>query len=139
MSLVRAWESYRNRKTRAGIVLDFLILVAVVVLLVPSLRMGVMVNVIRITLRQPQRYIEQTKMLIPSWLVFSDSDGRVVTLPDTLSRPILINFAATWSPQSRAEMKSLNLFEKIYGDYVDLYVVFTEERDEVERYIDGFD
>ena len=54
ISLKKAWATYKNRKTRLGIVIDFCLVALLIFITIPDLRMRLMVNTIRLTLRQPQ-------------------------------------------------------------------------------------
>ncbi len=95
-----------------------------------------MVNTIRLTLRQPQVMQEEHYMLSLSNLKTYNPDGSAYIWPDTLERPLLLNFGALWSPQNRAEMKSLNRFWEMYGDKIEVVYLTFDEVEEVEDYME---
>lgn len=129
------WERYLKRKSRAGIVIDFSVLVIVLLLLVPPVRMAVMVQCIRATLLKPKAVAELQYITLPQDVVFRTQEGGSVLLPQKLERPLLINVGAVWSAQSRAELKSLNSFAERYRGAVDVVFVTDCGVEETQQYM----
>lgn len=137
ISLKKAWATYKNRKTRLGIVIDFCLVALLIFITIPDLRMRLMVNTIRLTLRQPQAIQDQQYYLSPQALRAYTSEGELYEWPDTLEKPLLINFGALWSAQNRAELKSLNVFWEKYKEKIDVLYVTFDSADEVEEYMEA--
>lgn len=131
----RAWARYRRRKSVRGIVIDFALLVVVIVLAVAPLRRGVLTYALRVVAAQPDAY--------EHILFASPADSFVVRTPcgaDTTihfppARPTLINVASVWSPQSRAELKSLNKAASLWPQISFLVIVSSDEADDMARYL----
>lgn len=139
ISLKKAWATYKKRKTRLGIVIDFCLVALLVFITIPDLRMRLMVNAIRLTLRQPQVMQDDHYMLSPEALRSYTAEGELYIWSDSLEKPLLLNFGALWSPQNRAELKSLSKFWEKYGEKVDVVYLTFDEVEEVEDYMDKRD
>lgn len=133
MALADAWRRYRARKSRKGIVVDFLFLAFVLVVLIPPARRGLMTQALRVTLMQPVRYDKVLYLRETVSLQTADGSDTLIRFPS--QRPILLNCGSLTSPQSRAELKSLNKFATLYGDRVDVFHVSTDSPDEVVAYM----
>ncbi|MDO4462679.1 MAG: TlpA disulfide reductase family protein [Bacteroidia bacterium] len=135
ISLKRAWATYKKKKTRLGIVLDFCLVGLIIFISVPDLRMRLMVNSLRLTLRQPQVMQDEHYMLSLNSLNAYTAEGDLYIWPDTLQKPLLLNFGALWSPQNRAELKSLNHLWESYGKDIDVIYLTFDDVEEVEEYM----
>lgn len=136
ISLKKAWATYKNRKTRLGIVIDFCLVALLIFITIPDLRMRLMVNSIRLMLRQPQEIQDERYYLSPRTLRAYTMDGVLYEWPDTLEKPMLLNFGALWSAQNRAEMKTLSVFSEKYRDQIDVLYITFDSADEVEEYME---
>lgn len=137
ISLKKAWATYKNRKTRLGIVIDFCLVALLIFITIPDLRMRLMVNTIRLTLRQPQAIQDERYYLSPRALRAYTSEGELFEWPDSLGKPLLMNFGALWSAQNRAELKSLNVFWEKYREQIDVLYITFDAADEVEEYMEA--
>ncbi len=129
----KAWQHYRQRKSKLGIVTDFLFLVFAIVVLTPPLRFGVGVILSRLALTQPKAY-EQTEYLPNEGLQLHTANGLDTIIMTNLLRPAVYNFGSTWSAQSCAELRSLNKFAQRYANRIDVFFITDEEPSDVERY-----
>lgn len=132
--LKSAWQRYRSRKSRVGIWTDFLFLLIVVVMIIPPLRDAVQVGLVRVGLRQPHRTDETIYAGNSSPVVVKNAKGCDTLIFNTFPRPVLYNFGGTWSPQSRAELRSLNKFAERYRDKIDVVFLTDEDTATVGRY-----
>lgn len=136
ISLKKAWATYKKRKTRLGIVIDFCLVALLIFITVPDLRMRLMVNAIRLTLRQPQVLQDEYYLLLPGSLRAYTPEGDLYVWPDTTENTVLVNFGALWSAQNRAELKSLNDFWEKYKSEVDVMYLTFDGAEEVEDYME---
>ncbi len=130
----KAWQTYRKRKTRIGIFIDFLFFAIILIVAVPQLRLGFCVYAIRATLTQPRQtdrviYIPNDSSTLRT---AHGSDTTIHWLNDT---PTLYNFGSIQSAQSRAEMRSLNRLAERYADSVRVIFLTEDEPEEVLEYI----
>lgn len=130
----RAWQRYRTRKSRFGIWTDFLFLLLVVVMLVPPLRDAVQVGLVRAGLMQPHRIDQTIYIGRDKPIRVHDAFGRDTLIFNTFPRPTLYNFGGTWSPQSRAELRSLNRFAERYRGRIDVIFLTDEDTATVRKY-----
>ena len=76
------WKKYTKRKTKAGIVLDFLFLILFILLIIPSTRLPISSFVIRYTMSSPKE--EANKVTLHDndydWK-YSNLDGEINLLP----------------------------------------------------------
>lgn len=132
--LKSAWQRYHSRKSRIGIWTDFLFLLLVVVMVVPPLRDAVQVGLVRVGLRQPHRIDVTMYADGSSPIVVKNSKGVDTLIFNTFPRPTLYNFGGVWSPQSRAELRSLNKFAERYRGRIDVVFLTDEDTATVNRY-----
>lgn len=131
--LKRAWQHYRSRKSKMGIITDFLFLVFAVFVLVEPLRFGTMVWLSRIALSQPIEN-EQVEYLDTIAYSFKTVEGCDTTMMKEREGVEIYNFGGTWSAQSCAELRSLNKLAKSYEGKVKVYFITDEQPEVVVRY-----
>ena len=132
--IANAWRTYRKRKTRIGIITDFLFLIIVIVAVVPQLRLGFCVYAIRATLTQPRPY-DKVLYLQNDSSVVQTAAGADTTVHWINSRPTIYNFCSLLSAQSRAEMKSLNHIAEYYQGSLNVYLITDDDPEEFLKYI----
>lgn len=134
--LQQAWAKYCARKTRKGIVSDFVFLAIVVTLLWPTAREGLQVYAIRASMFQPKPMREVAFLDSADWTAqLTDANGRPVCIGQPLGRPMLISIGATWCVQSRAELASQQRLINAYADSIEVVMVTDEEPAEALAYM----
>lgn len=133
--LAKVWRRYTARKSRRGVVTDFLFLLAMVVALVPPLRRGLMTCAVRVMLVQPHLYdkIVFVGVADPVRLRTPQGADTLVALP--LRRPALFNVGSVWRAQTRAELGSLNELARRYAGRIDVFFVSTDEPSDVVDFL----
>lgn len=132
----RAWKRYRARKTRKGIAIDFAFLIVAIVMAVGPLRRGVMTYTLRCVISQPQPY-EAIAYALPADSIEAITPGGAdTTLRFPPAGPVVINSAAVWSAQSRAEMRSLNSAAEEWPDIRFYVMTDAEEMQDMARYME---
>ncbi|WP_282037550.1 TlpA family protein disulfide reductase [Saccharicrinis aurantiacus] len=121
------WEKYRDRKTKAGIVLDFVFLALFLAMLNPTTRKVISSSVIRYTMTAPkvEKKINSLADVDYNWR-YQDKDGTEINFSENKGKVVLLNFWATWCPPCVAEMPSLQKLYDEYGDRVE-FVLITNE------------
>lgn len=125
--LKEQWEKYRARKTRAGIVLDFVFLGLFLAMLNPTSRKVISSSVIKYTMTAPkaEKEIKSLSASDYSWR-YQNSDGETINFSEHKDKVVLLNFWATWCPPCVAEMPSLQKLYNEYGDKIE-FVLITNE------------
>lgn len=131
----RAWTRYRGRKTRKGIVVDFVFLAVVLTMAITPLRRSVMTYALRCIISQPEAFKPIVFMGGKDSIAARTADGRDTTLHFPPLRPAVLNSASVWSAQSRAEMRSLDEAAGLWPD-IDFYILTDEdEAQDMARYL----
>lgn len=135
--LAKVWRRYRARKSRRGIVSDFLFLLAMIVALVPPLRRGLMTCAVGVMLVQPRLYDKIVFVGAEDSVLLRTPAGAdtIVALP--LRRPALFNVGSVWRAQTRAELGSLDGLARRYAGQIDVFFVSTDEPADVVAFLDG--
>lgn len=125
--LKEQWEKYRDRKTKTGIVLDFVFLALFLAMLNPTTRKVISSSVIRYTMTAPkvEKKINSLADVDYNWR-YQDQDGTAINFSENKGKVVLLNFWATWCPPCVAEMPSLQKLYDEYGDRVE-FVLITNE------------
>lgn len=133
--LAKVWRRYRARKSRRGIVSDFLFLLAMVVALSPPLRRELMARVVRAALVQPRVYDKIVFVEAADTARFRTPEGADTLVALPLRRPALFNVGSVWQAQTRAELSSLNDLARRYAGRIDVFFVSTDAPSDVAAYL----
>jgi thiol-disulfide isomerase/thioredoxin len=135
--LLQKWNRYRRKKRWWTVVLDFILLVLIVAMLIPSARKNISAFVVKNTMRPPR---ESSKTFILSEeelnLILIDKAGNLKTLYEFDNKPVLINFWATWCPPCIAELPSLQKLYNKYKDDVHFIFIVNEPFEAVEQFLE---
>lgn len=133
--IANAWRKYTARKTRIGIVIDFAFLLALVCVTVAPIRRGIVTYVLRCTLAQPARYDKVIYLSEADNFVAKTLDGNdtLIAFPPTKNR--LVNIGNIWSAQTRAELRSLNIFAEKFAETTEVLFIATDDPQETRRYL----
>ena len=130
----KAWARYRQRKTKRGIVIDISFLVVFLLIAITPIRRGLLTYVLRTTISDPPAY-EKVVYVSPSDSIsLRSASGQDTTLSLPPARLLLLNRGSIWSPQTRAEMKSLECLRRVMNDDMLIYFITSDDKADVERY-----
>ncbi len=135
MSIKSAWKRYKTRKSKVGIVADLAFLMAVVVVVSPPLRRGVLTYALRMTIVEPDEYDKIVYLDSLDNFTLHNAQGADTMLTFPPSRPMIINVGSIMSPQSRAELRSLNIMADKYAKWMNVYFVSTDEPKDALQYL----
>ncbi len=99
-------------------ILDIVLIILIVLILIPGTRKELMTYASKlrmfVTSVDDTNKSEKSQLEGKSSLIFVDEAGEKYTLNDFDSKPVFINYWATWCPPCRAEMPTL---QKLYNEY----------------------
>ncbi len=134
--LKEQWKKYTARKTKAGIVLDFVFLALFLAMLHPTSRTTVMSAIIKYTMMSPS--VEKDKVVLKdedyNWK-FQDFDGQMHNFKAYEGKVVLLNFWATWCPPCVAEMPSLQELYNAYGDKIEFVLITGDPKSQVKPFL----
>lgn len=132
--LKRVWERYRGRKRRRGVVIDFVFLVAFLVVLVPGWRRGIVTYVVRAVLTQPREYDKIVFLGAGDEIRARGESGADTVLSFQGDRALLVSFGSVWSSQTRAGLSSMARSADKYAGRVGFYFLTEDREEDVREY-----
>jgi len=135
--LVNYFRNYKN-KSKLSIASDFVFVLFIVLMIIPSTRIEVASFVIRLTSLSPSELEKDQQFTLSEsdklWQV-TDMQGNKHVLQALMNeKPVFINFWATWCPPCVAEMPGIaDLYEK-YGDRVSFIIATNESSHTVNTF-----
>ncbi|PWE00425.1 TlpA disulfide reductase family protein [Marinilabilia rubra] len=128
----KLWERYSRKKRWWSIALDFIFVLLLIGMLIPSTRKPLSAFMIRQTLFSPSEVDEVVFLKKKDWemQIVPEKGGDVVDLGDFEGKPVFLNFWATWCPPCIAEMPSI---QDLYDEYKDevAFVLISRESSNV--------
>jgi len=134
------FRNYFVKSSKLKIFSDVVFYLLIISLLIPSTR----TMLIRATLFRPKMETRDAAVIMKQQeyqLMLEDLKGNQVNLADYSDKTVFISFWATWCPPCRAEMPSIQKLYNAYGDKLNVFLITTEEKDKVQKYLDesGYD
>ena len=115
---------------------DFILLILIIAMLIPSARKNLSTFVVRNTMLPPQ---ENSKTVILKEndfaVILKDKNGKQKSLNEFNEKPILINFWATWCPPCIAELPSLQKLYDKYKESVNFIFIVNEHFEVIDNYL----
>lgn len=135
-SFKKAWRQYCARKSRIGIVFDFLFLSFIILMLSSNIRNSMMTYIIRASLFQPKTTTEVIYLDKEDWLSsLTNANGDTVELVPPFDKPTIISFGGVSYPPSKAEFPSQQKLLNRYADSINLYLITDNDIDETQKYM----
>lgn len=130
------WNKYKARKTKAGIILDFLFLVLFVAMINPPTRKTISSFVIRYTMSSPKESDKGISLANADYQWrYLDREGQTKNFADLKGKVIFLNLWATWCGPCVAEFPAINELYKAYGDKVEFVLLSNEDLAVVETFL----
>lgn len=128
------------RKKWYSILSDFVFVILIALLVIPSTRIPVASFFIKLTSLPPstldineQTYISDDSK---AWILM-DMSGNQVNFGTLNDKPVFLNIWATWCPPCIAELPGIADLHKQYGDKVNFVLVSSESRAKVRGFAKG--
>ena len=134
--LKEQWKKYAARKTKAGIVIDFLLLFLVLAMIHPTSRMSIRAFVAKVTMSSPNE-VETKKTLNDfdyKWN-YKTLQGEAVNFESHKGKVVFLNFWATWCPPCVAEFPAIEDLYTQYGNEVEFILISNESASVVESFV----
>ncbi len=130
------WNKYKVRKTKAGIILDFLFLVLFIAMINPPTRKTISSFVIRYTMSSPKESDKGIRLTNADYQWrYLDSEGQTKKFADLKDKVVFLNLWATWCGPCVAEFPAINELYKEYGDKVEFVLLSNEDLSTVQNFL----
>lgn len=130
------WNKYKARKTKAGIILDFLFLALFIAMINPPTRKVISSFVIRYTMTSPKESSNRTQLSDSDYdWRYRSLDGQTKSFADLKGQVIFLNFWATWCPPCIAEFGSIEELYKKYGDKVEFVLISSDNDKKIKDFL----
>ena len=131
------WTKYKSRKSKAGIVIDFLFLLLFMAMIHPATRTNIKSFVIRHTMRSPQESENKTHLKIQDYdWRYRDLQGQVQHFAALKGEVIFLNLWATWCPPCIAEFASIDALYQAYNKQVNFVLISNEEASSIRAFLE---
>lgn len=121
--------NYFKKKKLFSIITDFLFVILVVLLLIPTTRKPVSAFMIRMVSFPPSSLKASDRFTVSpevrQWEI-SDLSGKTVRFDQLLDKPVFVNFWATWCPPCNAELPGIHDLYEQYKNKVN-FVFLSDE------------
>lgn len=134
----KLWEKYSRKKRWWSIALDFVFVLLLVGMLIPSTRKPLSAFLIRQTLFSPSEADEVVFLKESDWVmqILSADKPDVNELGDFKGKPVFLNFWGTWCPPCIAEMPSIQDLYDEYKDKVAFVLISRESSAVVQSFME---
>jgi thiol-disulfide isomerase/thioredoxin len=135
----RYFRNYFKKKSIFSIVTDFLFILLIVLMIIPSTRTQVSSFFIKVTSLPPSELNADEQFSISNstnnWILY-DMKGNEHKYSDLNKKPVFLNVWATWCPPCIAELPSIKDLHADYGQKVNFILVSNENPDVVKAFIE---
>lgn len=132
------WKKYTKRKTKAGIVLDFLFLILFILLIIPSTRLPISSFVIRYTMSSPKEETDKVTLRENDYnWQYSDLNQETYSFSDLKEKVVFLNFWATWCPPCVAEFAAIDQLYLNYKNDVAFVLLSNETKEKIENFVNN--
>ena len=134
--LKQQWKKYRARKTKAGIVIDFLFLALFIAMINPPTRKTISSFVIKYTMVSPKEASNKVQLTENDYKWhYQDLNGQNEYFSNLKGKVIFLNSWATWCPSCVAEFSSINELYNEYKDKVEFVLISNEDASIVKDFL----
>ncbi|SMO69968.1 Thiol-disulfide isomerase or thioredoxin [Saccharicrinis carchari] len=136
-SFIKAqWNKYKARKTKAGIIIDFMLLALFIAMINPSTRKTISSFVIRYTMLSPTESDEGIRLTKEDYQWrYLNSEGQIKKFSDLKGKVVFLNLWATWCGPCIAEFPAINELYKEYGEEVEFVLLSNEDLSVVQKFL----
>lgn len=136
---IKNWfQNYFKKKKPLSIFIDVAFIILILLLVIPGTRTTVGSFFIRLTSFPPSALDKNEQVLIGNsarnWTVY-DFSGNQVNFSDLNSKPVFINFWATWCPPCVAELPGIQEIYEQYKERVNFILVTNEDEEIVKTFL----
>lgn len=133
------FKNYFKKKSIFSIVTDFLFILLIVLMIIPSTRTTVSAFFIRATSLPPSTLDadKQTEVSnnAQNWILY-DLNGEAHNYSDLNNKPVFLNVWATWCPPCIAELPSIKDLHEEYGNKISFILVSNESTSVVKAFVE---
>ena len=131
------WQKYKARKTKAGIVIDFLFLALFVAVLNPVTGPSIKAFFVKQTMRSVSESDERIKLSDKDYeWRYLDLEGKPKSFSDLKGKVVFLNLWATWCPPCVAEFGDIDELYKSYKDKVEFVLISSDEVSKIMAFLD---
>ncbi|GAF05375.1 TlpA family protein disulfide reductase [Saccharicrinis fermentans] len=131
------WNKYKSRKSKAGIVLDFLFLLLLIAMINPTTRTSIKSFVIRHTMSSPKESKNKTQLGQQDYdWRYRDLQGQTQHFADLKGKVIFLNLWATWCPPCVAELGSIDALYQQYHNQVEFVLISNEKSSTIQAFFE---
>lgn len=137
--LKEQWKKYCARKTKVGIVIDFLLLLLFLAMLHPVSRHRINSFVIQYTMTSPEEVTEKKVLATNDYnWSYTNFAGKTQHFSNLKGDVVFLNFWATWCPPCVAEFSAIQELYEEYGDKIKFVLINnSDEYKEIKGFLEN--